>query len=62
MKWPASVMVNRAIQLTMIGNSIAGSEKIGLITAGVPCDDLEATHRIRDNEVNANCEHFSVNR
>lgn len=60
MKWPASVMVHRATQLTMIGNSIAGSEKIGLITAGVPCDDLEATNRIYDNEVNTILNIFST--
>lgn len=35
----------------MIGNSIAGSEKVGLITKGVPCDDMTAQNRIRDNEV-----------
>ena len=45
-------MVHKATKLTMIGNSIAGSEKLGLITAGVPCDDVEATNRIYGNEVN----------
>jgi len=51
MKWPASLMIKAASKLTMFGNCIAGSEKIGLITSGVSCDE-QSTNQIRDNEVN----------
>ena len=43
-------MIKEASQLTMIGNSIAGSEKIGLISSGVSCDE-ESNNRIYNNEV-----------
>ena len=51
MKWPGAIEVTSARDYTMIGNSIAGSEKFGLITSGVPCNDETAYLRIRDNEV-----------
>ena len=35
----------------MINNSIAGSEKAGMIFPGVSCDDNEAIQRIHGNEV-----------
>ena len=44
-------MLYETTNLTFIGNSIAGSEKIGLIYAGIECNDNEAANRIYDNEV-----------
>ena len=40
-----------ATNLTMIGNSIAGSEKVGLKAPGVHCDDKDSLSKVRDNEV-----------
>ena len=54
MKWLAAVNTVHAVNLTFIGNSIAGSEKVGLITAGTDCDDEESHMRFRDNEVGMN--------
>ena len=51
LKWPGAIEVVSARDYTMIGNSIAGSEKVGLITSGVPCNDESAHLRVRDNEV-----------
>ena len=51
MKWFAAVDVYRATNLTMIGNSIAGSEKVGLKTPGVDCANNESLTMVRDNEV-----------
>ena len=51
MKWPGAIEVTTAIDYTMIGNCVAGSEKFGLITSGVPCGDQQAYNRVRDNEV-----------
>ena len=51
MKWPGAIETRFAEDYTMIGNSIAGSEKVGLITGGVPCEDNNALLRVRDNEV-----------
>ena len=41
----------KATNLTMIGNSIAGSEKVGLKTPGMHCDDKDSMSKVRDNEV-----------
>ena len=54
MKWPGALQVHEAKDYTMIGNVIAGSEKIGLITRGVDCNDKDAWKKIRDNEVRNN--------
>ena len=51
MKYPGAIQVYKAVEYTMIGNSVAGSEKMGLITAGVPCSDETAKLRIHSNEV-----------
>uniref|UniRef100_A0A7M5X729 Cadherin domain-containing protein n=2 Tax=Clytia hemisphaerica TaxID=252671 RepID=A0A7M5X729_9CNID len=53
LKWPASVMLYHTTNLTFIGNSIAGSEKIGLIYAGTECNDNNAGNRIYDNEIHS---------
>jgi len=45
-------MIKAASKLTVIGNSIAGSEKIGLITNGVSCiSNEQSNNQFRDNEV-----------
>jgi len=35
----------------MIGNVVAGSEKIGFKFRGVPCEDEYSRENVRDNEV-----------
>ena len=54
MKWPGAIQVDKATDYTMIGNSIAGSEKLGYLTTGVKCDDY--TENVKDNEVY--CVHY----
>ena len=51
MKWPGAIQVQDADNYTMYGNCIAGSEKNGLITRGVDCNDNKAIIRIYQNEV-----------
>ena len=51
MKWPGAIQTVNAKDYSMIGNSVAGSEKIGFKTFGVDCDDVNSHKRIRDNEV-----------
>ena len=41
----------RTTNLTMIGNSIAGSEKVGIHAPIVDCADDKSLSKIRDNEV-----------
>nr|XP_047143668.1 fibrocystin-L-like isoform X2 [Hydra vulgaris] len=53
MKWPGAIQVHNAVNYTMYGNSIAGSEKIGLITRGVDCNDNNAIARIYNNEIHS---------
>ena len=56
MKWPGAIQVHKALNYVLINNCISGSEKIGIITAGVPCSDMNATERICNNEVRS--KHF----
>jgi len=51
LKWPGAIQVERALDYVMIGNVVAGSEKIGIRTAGTDCNDVNAHRRVRDNEV-----------
>lgn len=51
MKWPGAIQVELAKDFTMIGNSVAGGEKVGYRMHGVPCSDATAHERVRDNEV-----------
>ena len=53
LKWPASIMLNKAENFTMIGNSVAGSEKIGIKTNGFSCSDDTSSLKVRDNEVHS---------
>ncbi|XP_065660201.1 fibrocystin-L isoform X2 [Hydra vulgaris] len=53
MKWPGAIQVHNAENYTMYGNSIAGSEKNGLITRGVDCNDNDAIKRVYNNEIHS---------
>lgn len=50
-KWPGAIQTYLAEDMEMIGNVIAGSEKIGYIFIGGPCDDDQTYKKVRDNEV-----------
>ena len=49
LKWPGAINVDKAVNYTMIGNSVAGSEKVGIRFPGIPCEDI--SKRIYGNEV-----------
>lgn len=50
-KWKAAVNIIDTTNVIFKGNSIAGAEKVGLITPGSRCDDEESHTRFEDNEV-----------
>jgi len=54
MKWPGAIHVLEADNLTLIGNTVAGSEKVGLKWRGQKCsEETAADDRVRDNEIHA---------
>ena len=54
MKWPGAIHVLNTDNLTLIGNTVAGSEKVGLKWTGQKCsDEGTASDRVRDNEIHA---------
>lgn len=51
MKWPGAIDLLEAEDYTLIGNVIAGSEKVGYKTRGESCNDITASERVKNNEV-----------
>lgn len=51
LKYPGAIDLIKAENYTLIGNVVAGSEKIGIKTRGEKCSDTTASDRVRDNEV-----------
>lgn len=53
-KWPGAISAIKAKNLTLIGNSIAGSEKDGLHWQGQKCSESGFAQRmVRDNEIHS---------
>lgn len=50
LNWDGALNLDKAKDFTVIGNSIAGAEKVGIRFPGVPCDDV--SKRVYGNEVN----------
>ncbi len=51
--WPGGIEVSKAKDTTMIGNAVAGSEKIGFLIPGESCDVVDNTRDWRDNEAHS---------
>lgn len=63
LNWDGALNLEKAKDFTVIGNSIAGAEKVGIRFPGVPCDDV--SKRVYGNEVNQYivlCFNFLANR
>lgn len=51
-KWPGAIEVTKTKNLTLIGNTITGSEKDGLHWQGQKCSQASTAHlMVRDNEI-----------
>ena len=51
--WPGAIEVAKATNTTMVGNAVAGSEKIGFLIAGEDCKVVNKLTDFNDNEAHS---------